>query len=105
LIDGGTVSAAGMAAGLLREHTSGLFVGEETGGFAGASNGIRQLSIVGAHTQTGINLPMAHSEFGVDEHLRGRGVVPDYTVSNSIHDLLVRRDAVVEFAAGLLARR
>jgi hypothetical protein len=105
LIDGGSVSAAGMAAGLLREHTSGLFVGEEAGGYAGASNGIRQLSIVGAHTQTGINLPLAHSEFGVNEHIRERGVVPDYTVGNSIHDLLLSRDAVVEIAAALLARK
>jgi hypothetical protein len=103
LIDGGTISAAGMAAGLIREHTSGIFVGEEAGGYAGQSNGIRQLSIVGERTQTGINIPLAHSKFGVSGYVRGRGVVPDYTVRSSIDDMLVGRDAVVSFATALLS--
>jgi hypothetical protein len=102
LIDGGTVSAAAMAAGLMRELTSAVFVGEETGGFAGMSNGIRQLSITGQHTETAINLPLAHSDFAVDRRRSLRGVTPDLAVMAGIQDMLEKRDVVLEAAFGLL---
>jgi C-terminal processing protease CtpA/Prc len=102
LIDGGTVSAAGMAAGLIRELTQASFVGREAGGYAGTSNGLRQLSVRGAHTQTGINFPLSHSEFGVSSHLRKRGVVPDYPVASSIDDMINGRDTALNFALALL---
>lgn len=102
LIDGGTVSAAGMAAGLLREYTKAEFVGQETGGYSGMSNGIRQLTVRGTHTDTAINFPLAHSEFSVNEHLRTRGVVPDHSVIDSIDDIINGRDAVLAFAKALL---
>jgi hypothetical protein len=102
LIDGGTVSAAGMAAGLIRELTRASFVGQEAGGYAGMSNGVRQLSVRGLHTRTGINFPLAHSEFGVNPHMRKRGVVPDYPVTRSIDDMVDGRDTALNFAVALL---
>jgi hypothetical protein len=101
LIDGGTVSAAGMAAGLLQELTSATLVGDEAGGYAGMSNGIRQLTVVG-DTPIGINFPLAHSEFAVNEHRRARGALPDYPVTSTIEDLLRGRDAPLERAITLL---
>lgn len=62
---GGTVSAAGMAAGLLQQYTDAIFVGQEAGGYAGMSNGLRQLAVRGLYTDSGINLPLSHSEFAV----------------------------------------
>lgn len=97
LIDGGSLSAAGAAAGLLKQYTHAVFVGQETGGYAGMSNGIRQLSIVGDSTQVAINLPLIHGAFNVNEHLAKRGIVPDYMVENSIHDVMHGKDAVLEF--------
>ncbi|NAS13839.1 S41 family peptidase [Poritiphilus flavus] len=102
LIDGGTLSAASMAAGLLREHTNAIFVGAETGGYSGMSNGIRQLSIRGDHTDVGINFPLLHSEFNVNPHLRDRGVTPDYTVDASIRDILEGKDVVLKFTLELI---
>jgi hypothetical protein len=104
LIDGGTVSAAGMAAGLLQQYTDAIFVGQETGGYAGMSNGLRQLAIRGEHTDTGINFPLAHSEFAVNPHRRRRGVVPDHPVSSSVEELVAGRDAALELAVGLVIR-
>jgi hypothetical protein len=105
LIDGGTISAAGMAAGLLQELTDAVLIGEEAGGYAGMSNGIRQLTVVGEHTPIGINLPLAHSEFAVSEHRRARGALPDYPVTSTIHDMLRRRDAALERAIAVLSPR
>lgn len=100
LINGGTTSAAGIAAGLLKEHTDSTFVGEETYGYAGISNGVRQVSIKGDHTETAIYLPLLHAEFNMDEQVRRRSVVPDYLVSNSVRDVLNDTDAVMEFVLG-----
>jgi len=97
LINGGTTSAAGIAAGLLKEYTNGIFVGEETYGYAGISNGVRQISIKGNHTETAIYLPILHAEYAIDEHIQKRSVVPDYLVSNSINNILTNYDAIKEF--------
>jgi len=97
LIDGGTVSAAAMAAGLLKQYTNAVFVGQETGGHAGMSNGIRQLFISGDSTRMSINIPLFHSKFSINKFSGKRGVIPDYIIENSIDDIIKGRDAVLEF--------
>ncbi|NII26927.1 hypothetical protein HB364_17690 [Pseudoflavitalea sp. X16] len=72
-------------------------MGQETGGYAGISNGIRQLSISGDSTDISINLPLIHGEFAISEHLKKRGITPDYWIENSIHDLLNGKDAILAF--------
>jgi hypothetical protein len=104
LIDGGSLSAAGAAAGMLKENTNAIFAGEETGGYAGISNGIRQLSIVGDSTSITINFPLIHSDFNVIEQLKKRGTVPDYWIAGSIHDIIRKRDAVKDFVMKELAK-
>lgn len=105
LIDGGTTSAAGIAAGLLREHTDATFIGEETYGYAGISNGVRQISIKGDRTETAIYLPLLHAKYKMNEHTQRRGVVPDYHISSSVHDILNSRDVVLEFVTEELLSR
>ncbi len=97
LINGGTTSAAGIAAGLLKEYTNADLAGTETYGYAGISNGVRQISIKGNHTETAIYLPLLHAEYTIDEHIQKRSVVPDHNISNSIQDILEGNDAVLEF--------
>jgi hypothetical protein len=104
LVDGGSVSAAGMAAGLLQEYTEATLVGQETGGYAGMSNGLRQLTVRGEHTDSAINFPLTHSEFAVNRHRRSRGVVPDVPVHYSLEDIISGRDAALEKAVELLRR-
>lgn len=97
LTNGGTVSAAAAAAGMLRENTSAVFVGQETGGYAGMSNGIRQLTIRGDATDVSINFPLIHSDFNVHKSVKGRGVVPDHFVESSVSDVISGRDAILDF--------
>lgn len=97
LINGGMVSAGGTAAGLFREYTDAILVGRETSGYAGLSNGVQKISILGGHTETAITIPLLHSELAVSPVLQKRGVIPDYDVSNSVQDILENRDAAMEF--------
>lgn len=98
LINGGTASAGAILAGLLKERTNAVLVGSETYGYAGISNGVRQLSIYGDHTETAIYLPLLHAEYDMPKEVGKRSVVPDHHISNSIRDILSKRDRVMEFA-------
>src|SRR3569833_2355314 len=97
LIDGGSLSAAGMEAGLLRQYTPAVFVEQETRRHARKSNGIRQLSIRGEGTDVTLNIPLLHSEFSVTEGLKTRGTVPDYEIDYNIDDILACKDTALEF--------
>jgi hypothetical protein len=102
LINGGTTSAGAIAAGLLKEHTNAILVGEETFGYAGISNGIRQISIRGDSTETAIYLPLLHTEYDMNPEVQRRSVVPDYQLSNSLQNILSNRDNVLEFVLNKL---
>ncbi len=98
LINGGTSSAAGIAAGLLKEYTNAVLIGTETYGYAGISNGVRQISIKGRYTETAIYLPLLHAKYAIHPHIQKRTVVPDYHVSNTVQDIINNKDSVLEFA-------
>ncbi|MGQ7856257.1 S41 family peptidase [Pedobacter sp. WC2501] len=97
LINGGMVSAGGTAAGLFKEYTNAILVGSETSGYAGLSNGVQKISILGGHTETAITIPLLHSVLAISPVLQKRGTIPDYEVSNSVQDVLENRDAAIEF--------
>lgn len=97
LINGGMLSAAGTAAGLLKEYTNAILVGSETSGYAGISNGVEKISILGGHTETAITIPLLHTDYAINPFIKKRGAIPDYHVSNSVQDILVNRDAAMEF--------
>jgi hypothetical protein len=104
LIDGGTVSAGGHAAGFFKEYTNAVLVGSETGGYAGTSNGVEMRSIRGNHTETAIRIPLLHGVYAVNEAIQKRGAIPDYQISNSVQDLLDNRDTALDFVLTELLR-
>lgn len=97
LINGGSVSAAGIAPGLFKEYTSAILVGSETSGYAGTGNGVQKITINGDYTEAGIVIPLLHGVSTINPAIQRRGAIPDYNVSNSVQDMLENRDAVVEF--------
>ncbi|WP_158800206.1 S41 family peptidase [Pedobacter sp. L105] len=97
LINGGMLSAAGTAAGLLKEYTNAILVGSETSGYAGISNGVQKISILGGHTETAITIPLLHTDYAINSVIKKRGAIPDFQVSNSVQDILGNRDAAMEF--------
>jgi len=97
LINGGMFSAAGTAAGLLKEYTNAILVGSETSGYAGISNGVQKISVKGDYTETALTIPLLHAIYAINPAIQKRGAIPDYEVSNSVQDMLENKDAVLEF--------
>jgi hypothetical protein len=97
LIDGGAASAGGAAPALFREYTNAILVGKETFGTAGVGNGINRIYVKGDNTDVAISIPLMHSDIAIDEHLKRRGTIPDYEISNSIENIVNKRDHMMEF--------
>ncbi len=98
LIDSGAASAGGSGPAILQEYTEAVFIGSETFGTAGVGNGINKVYIYGDHTEVAITIPLMHSDIAINAHLKRRGVLPDYEISNSIENIINNRDVVMEFA-------
>ncbi|WP_432411375.1 S41 family peptidase [Rasiella sp. SM2506] len=98
LIDGGASSAGGAGPAILQEYTDAVFIGSETFGTAGVGNGINKTYIYGEYTEVAISIPLMHSDIAINEHLKRRGVLPDYEITNSIHNIINDRDVILEFA-------
>ncbi|ETZ20943.1 S41 family peptidase [Pedobacter sp. V48] len=105
LINGNMFSAAGTAAGLLKEYTNAILVGSETSGYAGMSNGVQKITVRGNYTETALTIPLLHTVYTVNPVIRKRGAIPDYDVSNTLQDVLKNRDAVLEFVFRNLLRK
>lgn len=98
LIDGGAASAGGAGPAILQEYTDAVFIGSETFGTAGVGNGINKTYVYGDYTEVAISIPLMHSNIAINEHLKRRGVLPDYEITNSIHNIINNEDIILEFA-------
>jgi hypothetical protein len=103
LIDGGTISAAAQLAGFLRGFTNATFVGEETSGAAGISNGVIVLAVGGEHSNVGVNIPAVHTDSNIAKELRKRPVTPDIKAAPTIAGILAGEDEVLATALGIAA--
>jgi C-terminal processing protease CtpA/Prc len=97
LIDGGASSAGGSGPAILQKYTDAIFVGSETFGTAGVGNGINKIHILGDETGVVVYIPVMHSDIAINQHLKRRGVLPDYEISNNIQNIIDKRDVVMEF--------
>lgn len=102
LINGGSFSATGELASVLRRYKRATFIGEETGGNPVICGGqMFKHSLV--LPNTGINC-LTGTEATILADLKtnnGHGTMPDYFVHNSIEDILANKDAEMNFALEL----
>lgn len=104
LIDGGASSAGGSGAAILQEYTDAILVGSETFGTAGISNGVNKIFVLGKETGIVMTIPVMHSDIAINKHLKRRGTLPDYEISSSIHNIIDKRDIVMEFVLNKLIK-
>jgi C-terminal processing protease CtpA/Prc len=100
LADGGCYSTTEHFCALLKTHTNGIFIGDETGGFYACNGGFKEHRL----RISGLELLLPYATFitnaqGLD---RGRGIVPDYVVAPSIHDLLNNTDPAMKTEISLI---
>ncbi len=102
LIDGGSFSATGEAAGILKDRNRGIFIGEETGGsdFQNTSGRMPMLQLPNSGVRIRLGLLAFKLNVGGDND--GLGVIPDHEVRNTIEDMLNGRDAAMEYTLDLI---
>lgn len=102
LINGGSFSATGEVAGLLKHLERGIFIGEETGGSDYQNSSGIMIMLHLPHSQTRINLPLLCFDLNVTGENDGRGTIPQHKIRPSIENILYRKDVVLEKAYELI---
>lgn len=88
LISGKTFSGGAEFASLIKMTGRGIFVGEETGGaYEGNVSGYSEY-IKLPHSKIEIKIPTVHFQINVFPEIKGRGIIPDYKVSQTWEDYL-----------------
>lgn len=101
-------SAGSMFAAMVRGNTNATVIGEETmGGYYGHTG---HQSLTYTLPETGISVQFSCVDLRQQVPLRlsqpaGRGVLPDYSIEQSIADFLANRDSQLQFALALMARQ
>ncbi|RYE16834.1 MAG: hypothetical protein EOP51_25090 [Sphingobacteriales bacterium] len=101
LTDGYTFSTAADAAAVIRQLTTAVFIGEETGGGAeGNTSGIF-LQVKLPNSGLSINIPACCYWNAVTVRKKNRGVLPDHPLINAVDDILNSNDRQWKYAAAL----
>ncbi len=101
LTDGYTFSTAADAAAVIRQITTAIFIGEETGGGAeGNTSGIF-LQAKLPNSGLKVNIPSLCYWNAVTVRKKNRGVLPDHPLINSVTDILESNDRQWKYAAAL----
>ena len=102
LISGLTFSGGAEFASMIKMTERGVFIGEETGGaYEGNVSGYSR-TIKLPNTKIKIDIPTVHFQINVQPKIRGRGILPDYQVSQSWEDYLNGINSKLEFAKKLI---
>lgn len=105
LIDGNTFSGAAEICAILHDQKRATFFGEETGGsYHGSSSG-DFLNVTLPHTQIKTVIPIRNYIINVSEDSNvGRGVIPDFSITNTIDDLLFGNDSEMKFVINYISK-
>ncbi|WP_452218777.1 S41 family peptidase [Lacinutrix undariae] len=98
LTSSSTYSGAAEFSSLMREHTNAIFIGEEVGGgYFGNTSGYG-LDLILPNTEIEIHIPILQFVLDVEKGIFGRGVIPDFKITQTIKEHLAGIDAEMKFA-------
>ena len=104
LIDGGSFSTTGETASAFHYHKKAVFFGEECGsGYYGSTSGFMVTATL-PNTRIQIRVPLVLCRMAVDGYPKDRGIIPDFSVTPAIEDLLAGRDPVMARALSFLEK-
>ncbi len=107
LISGKTYSGGSEFAGLLKDKTDAIFIGEETGGgFYGQTSGFG-LNLTLPNTKMRIRIPLLKfsTNFKSDDIPFGRGIIPNYKVQKTYKEYMNNTDSELDFALKLISEK
>jgi hypothetical protein len=97
LTSGNTYSGGAEFSTLMKQHTNAIFIGEEVGGgYFGNTSGY-QLDLILPNTEIEIHIPILQFVLDVEKGIFGRGVIPDFKITQTIKEHLNGIDAEMEF--------
>lgn len=105
LINGATGSAASILATLIRvNRKDAVFIGEESGGDMEGPVSGTGTDITLPNTKIRVDIPFVKRVVNLNgyEPLKGRGILPDYTVAPSLDDFAGNKDTELEFTISLI---
>ena len=103
LTSGYTASATSDFAALVDYHNLATVVGEESGGSYVGNTSNYEFIITLPHSKIRMQVPLARYLLNVGDYPhKGRGVIPDYQVSQTIEDWMTGRDTQLEFTLDLI---
>ncbi len=105
LVNGRSFSATGEIVGLIRYHNLGTIIGDEVGG--NPSQLVAGICPILTLPHSGIRcrLSLIYNQIAVEFEEKGRGIIPEYQVRNTIEEELTGHDSVMEFTLNLIEER
>ncbi|QKX06802.1 hypothetical protein HN014_18400 [Aquimarina sp. TRL1] len=104
LINGSTLSAAAEFASFIKNYRKATFIGDEAGGNKVQNTSGYSLIIGLPNSKIIAAIPIILWKMNVEFKNDGHGVIPDYSVSNTIEDEINSRDGVMEFTLDLIRK-
>lgn len=92
LTDGYSFSMGGLIPAILQNKTEATIVGQETGGGENGSYAILKYFLTLPATEVRVILPHYFLDHDVTPKVKGKGVIPDYTVPRTIETILSKED-------------
>ena len=102
LTNGGTFSMGAAVTTQLKHERNAMIIGTETGGGENGSYAIINYHLMLPNTKIRVIIPYYFMDHGVTPEQKGRGVIPDIIVDQSIEDLIMGRDKEMEVVRSLI---
>jgi hypothetical protein len=105
LVAAPTASAGSLFAAMVAGNTDAIIVGEETNGGYYGHNGIFPISYNLPNSKIGFTFSVVNIEQNVPEKVSqpfGRGIIPQYVITQSYEDFLQNKDTQFEFTLNLI---
>jgi hypothetical protein len=102
LTSGWTYSGGAEFSALMKEHSSAVFIGEETGGgyYGNTSGTLLELTL--PNTKLKIDIPILKFVLDVRKGKFGRGTIPDFEVQPTFEEFISGYDTELEYAKRLI---
>ena len=105
LVNGNSASQSGEFAGLLKDKSNAVFIGEETGGNPKMLSGGDIATLVLPNTKIRVHIPLRKTIINISSENTGYGLKPDFEVKESFQDKVLGHDPVMEYALEFLGRK
>jgi len=104
LINGGGFSGTGECTSIIHFHKKAVFIGEECGaGYYGNTSGFMP-TLTLPNTGIRVRIPVVRYTMAVSGYPPDRGIIPDYSVTPTINELLNGKDVEMDFAIELIKK-